>query len=502
MRFPRSASVAVLSLAACSAAVDPIQPVGAGSVLLPVRLGAADADGGRAVATDGAGNVLATGFASGTVDFDPGALALNRTAIGGTDIYLVRLTAEGTVSWATLAGGPGADLPFGVVATGDGGAVVAGSASAGTLCPNAVTNDGGRDAVVLRFDAQGVCQWAVSVGSAGDDEARAIALGAGGELYVAGVVSGPAVARDAATVLPGPIGGLGAGDAFVARIGSDGRLAWVRTLGGGEQDEGAGIAVDAAGNVYVGGLFTGTADLDPGPGTTVVQDAGGGDLFVARLTTAGDFTWGVRGGGVEGDRVGIGGVLVAPGGEVVVSGSFAGAATFGGGVSGGLARSLTSAGLADVFVARHDAATGALVDAFAVGGAGTDEGRAFAADGSGDLYVAGSFSGSADFDGTAGVLTRTAAGSAGATDAFVARYAITGTPRWVTTVGAPLTGAEAFTAATGLALGANDALWATGRFHGAAGFAPATGATTLTSLGASDAFVAQLARLDGRFERR
>jgi len=45
------------------------------------------------------------------------------------------------------------------------------------------------------------------------------------------------------------------------------------------------LAMDAAGNLYVVGYFTGTADFDPGAGVFEITGGGppNGDLFVAKL---------------------------------------------------------------------------------------------------------------------------------------------------------------------------------------------------------------------------
>ena len=67
-------------------------------------------------------------------------------------------------------------------------------------------------------------------------------------------------------------------------LAGDGDFVWAKQMGGTEDDEGYGIAVDAAGNVYTTGYFAGTADFDPGPGTCNLTSAGAWEIFVSKLS--------------------------------------------------------------------------------------------------------------------------------------------------------------------------------------------------------------------------
>lgn len=53
-----------------------------------------------------------------------------------------------------------------------------------------------------------------------------------------------------------------------------------------------GIDVDASGNVFTTGYYTGSvADFDPGSGVAGLPHVNGEDIFVLKLTTAGNFVW-------------------------------------------------------------------------------------------------------------------------------------------------------------------------------------------------------------------
>ena len=116
-------------------------------------------------------------------------------------------------------------------------------------------------------------------------------------------------------------------------------MQWVQTAGGIVNDLGYGIAVDASGNVYITGYFNDTATF----GTTSKTSAGSADIFVAKYSNAGSLQWVQTAGGTSYDLGN--GITVDASSNVYITGYFNGTATFG-------ATSKTSAGSADIFVAR------------------------------------------------------------------------------------------------------------------------------------------------------
>lgn len=122
-----------------------------------------------------------------------------------------------------------------------------------------------------------------------------------------------------------------------------------------------------------------------------------------------------------------------------------------------------------------------FVWAKAMGGADDDSGNSIAFDASGNLYTAGNFTGTADFDPGAGVFNLT---SAGGPAVFVSKFDASGNFVWAKTMGG--------TAATQIVLDASGNIYTTGYFQGTADFDPGAGLFNLISAGGADIFVSKL----------
>jgi len=144
------------------------------------------------------------------------------------------------------------------------------------------------------------------------------------------------------------------------------------------------VAVDAAGNSYLTGYFTGTTDFDPAKthvgNTDILTARGGHDAFVAKYAPDNSLIWAKRMGGTAAD---LGAKIAIDGsGNVYVTGSFTGTGDFG-------SVNLTSTGLVDGYVCKLSE-SGSTLWAKRWGAAGTnDTGFGVAVDANGNVYVAG-----------------------------------------------------------------------------------------------------------------
>ena len=231
------------------------------------------------------------------------------------------------------------------------------------------------------------------------------------------VLSLLALACGSDVTTPAPTGGqgaTGAGGSGQGGSGGSGGSPGQGGSGGSPGDEskrfgndmhawGNGVATDSSGNVVITGYFGGSVDFGGGP----LSSAGLADFFVAKYDGNGNHLWSKR----FGDSSSESGAEVATdgSGNVVITAGFEGSVDFGGGP-------LSSAGLADIFVAKFDG-SGNHLWSKRFGDSSSDKGASVATDGSGSVVITGYFFGSVDFG--SGPLTSASNG-----DGFVAKVAL------------------------------------------------------------------------------
>ena len=331
--------------------------------------------------------------------------------------------------------------------------------------------------------ASGDFAWAKSMGGTSSDTGLGITVDSSGNVYTTGSF------RETADFDPGAgtfnLTSAGGFDIFVSKLDSSGNFVWAKSMGGTGNDYGYSIAVDSNGNVYTTGIFSGTADFDPGAGTFNLTSAGGDDIFVSKLDSSGNFIWAKSMGGTGYDH-GFG-IAVDSNSNVYTTGFFSETADFDPGAG---TFNLTSAGGDDIFVSSYDIfvskldSSGNFVWAKGMGGTGYDSGYSIAVDSNGNVYTTGYFQGTADFNPGAGTFNLT---SAGVYDIFVSKLGGNGNFIWAKSMGG--TGNDY---GLGIAVDSSGNVYTTGHFSETADFDPGAGTFNLTSAGGYDIFVSKL----------
>lgn len=479
-----------------------------GSVLWGARIGSPSADTLPAITIDTVGNILLVGqFGSGSTvtayNADGTAFATTISA-SGSDAVLVKYSPNGVVQWIAKTGSGANDIGYSVATdsldavyiSGKGGAasVVTAYNASGTAFATTIPNGGAEDAFVVKYDSSGNVQWITRIASSGSDAAFSVAVDrTGSALYVAGNGGGSLTTtayNSDGTAFATTIPSAGNTDAILVKYNLSGFVQWVTRIASTGADIGAVVRVDASGNVYMTGTYTGTATAYNSDGTTFSTTIGnsGGEVFVVKYNSAGFVQWWARIGSPAADSTG--GIAIDSSGNVYAS--FQGGSTTGAitvyNAAGSSFGTLANVGLADTCIIKYNS-VGAVQWARRLASTGSDGIRGVSIGSNNDLYAIGSFGGSQLSVYSASTLVSTIP-NAGLIDGFVVKYNQNGAPQWTARIGS-----TADDSALGTSTDSSGNVYVTGAtgagvtttFYNADGSAFAT---TLTSTG-TDAYLAK-----------
>jgi hypothetical protein len=364
------------------------------------------------VAVAASGNVWAVGGATFN-PVTPTSDALQPSLRGAGDAFLVELRPDGTVAYATYLGGSGYDFAKGVAVDAAGNVYVVGrTASSDFPTTRDAFQPGSRgdDGFLTKLSPDGrTILYSTYLGGSAVDEPAAVAVDAGGRVYLTGNTYSADFPRTADAVRTSAVGE----EVFYTRFSASGTIEYSTLLGGSGGDVAGGLAVDAAGNTYLAG-YTSSPDFTLRRAMKAVYPSTSGSQgFLAKFTAAGlDFSTYV--GGSNSDQayaVAVSGTGVYVGG-LACSGDFPGAPRPG-------APASACAGAAFVSTLRTDGS--AVVATVLFDGSGFDDRvLGLATDSSDNVYATG-YTNSRDFPTTPDA--QQVAPSA-AIDAFFAKLSI------------------------------------------------------------------------------
>jgi hypothetical protein len=212
-----------------------------GDFIWAKQIGGIGYDFGNDITFDNSDNLCITGQFNGTCDFDPGFNTFNLTAIGGSDVFILKLNSSGDFLWVK------------------------------------------------------------QLGSSMNDSGKSINVDNSGEIYVSGFfLDAVTINLSSGNITLTPFGGT---DVFIAKINSLGDLLWAKQIGGTNSETSIASAVDNDGNLYCAGVFKDLVDFNPGSPTFYLQSEGNYDIFLTKFSPSGEFNWAVKMGGVNEDYV-------------------------------------------------------------------------------------------------------------------------------------------------------------------------------------------------------
>ena len=352
-------------------------------------------------------------------------------------------------TWNTFLGGTDNYAAYSIAVDSSGNVYVVGDSSASWGSPVRAfkVNGSNPDAFVAKLNSNGVLQWNTFLGGPGMDAGRGVAVDSSGYVYVCGGDTGPWGINPVRAF-------TGDGDAFAARLNSNGVLLWNTFLGGTGKDQGVRIAADSNGNVYMVG------HSNAAWGSPLRDYSSDYDVFAVKLDSSGTLLWNTFLGGNSPDYSG--GIALDSSGNVYVVGDSS--ATWDNPV-----RAYT--GSSDAFAAKLNSSGAFQWNTF-LGGMGDDYGRGITADSSGNVYLTG-YSNASWGSPTSAYTSDD--------DAFAARLESSGALLWNTFLGG-----------TGKDRGAGIAVDSSGNIYVSGGSESAWGSPARAFTGNGDVFAARL----------
>jgi uncharacterized delta-60 repeat protein len=281
---------------------------------------------------------------------------------GWIDIFIAKYNPNGTLEWAKSAGGPGDDEGYGITTLSDNSTVATGyfgdthqepaTFGKGETNQTLLTPVDGKDIFIAKYNSNGTLAWAKRAGYSNEEGSKAIASLTDNSTvltgyYVNSTVFGPGEANE--TTLTS----VTSNDIFIARLNTDGTLAWAKSAGGPTwQDDGSGIAALSDNSCVITGFFNNSATFAPGESNeTVLTSTGEVDIFIAKYSSDGSLVWVKNQGGEDWEK----GFAITslPDNSIAATGWFLGDSTFGAGETN--ETTLTAFNFySDIFVARFE----------------------------------------------------------------------------------------------------------------------------------------------------
>lgn len=233
----------------------------------------------RAINIDREGNVFLAGEATDDVKFGNSTVK----SAGGMDFFVAKLDPKGQILWAHMGGGSLVDRGYGVAADAEGNCYVTGhyQSTDADFSGRKLVNRGDYDLFVAKYDRGGVLQWIQTAGGKGYDYGHGIAVDPKGDIVITGAVVGESDFGGA------PIPNEPGSHIFCAKYHADGALVWSKVATGKASGSGHGVAIDGKGNIYIGGLSAGTGQFGDKPLSTPT----GSSAVVAKLSPGGEVLW-------------------------------------------------------------------------------------------------------------------------------------------------------------------------------------------------------------------
>ncbi len=433
----------------------------------------------RGMAMDSSGNFIVVGSFEGTVDFNPTAANVSRTAVDDEDMYLAKYDASGQLIWVNTTGGTNRDRWTFVHTDGNNNIVVGGSVwETADLDPSGntynVTSGNLYDAVLAKYDSLGNFLWGFNFFSNNGYSSPELEIDAVGNIYINGSTWDDSINFNPLGT-PHYIGAPNKHFYYQARYTPNGLLDWIHAT-----EVSSTFAYESSelfnNTIYILRGYVDTLDLDPSANDFIITPGAFGTYYLARYDLDGNFIDAA----VMPDLSSVyaAELQADSSGNLFMYGYYQYSVDFDPSPNDA---TITPVGQQDGYVAHYNA-DGTFNWVFQFGGSSFDGVVGLAVGDSGQFYVGGVFSGSADVDPSAGTDILTG----GSWQPFIAKYDTTQTLHWSAHLSS-----SGFVNAPSRLIYHEGKITTHGLFSGTIDFDPAATDTLFTAGSSGDCFLAQ-----------
>ena len=383
------------------------------------------------VANDKSGQVYATGFFTGTVDFDPSANVANLVSNGGQDIFVAKYDANGNYDWAFNLGSNMADRGIDIVLDNFGNVIITGyfldsmDFDPDPLIEVQLVGNPwpAKNAFIAKYTNTGLFIWANHLGTG---TGNGVAVDDNNNIYGTGEIDSNHDFDPSANTATFPSNG--SFDAYLVKYDFSGNYVFAQLMGSNLRDVGHSVLVDNNDNPVIAGYYSENANFGQTASGSLVTLAWSGDedMFLAKYDPNGNNLFALSSTGMLAERAYDLGVDAAD--NIYVTGYFEDSANFDPNQS---IPALQNAGARDIFLAKYDD-SGNYIWANAMGGTFLDEANGISVDGAGNSILTGFFSFNADLDPSSNTASFTGIGSQ---DLFASCYSPNGDYAWGFNIG-------------------------------------------------------------------
>jgi len=266
-----------------------------GNLIWAKTFGSTSSDDLKKITLDALGNLYLTGYIGDDTDFDPGVNTsiISISGSSNKDMYILKLYSSGEYVWAKTMGGGGVTQGAAIKLDNQGniyiGARYSGTADfdPGMGVANHTASGIPIDNVIVKLDSQGDYVWSKGITGPNNDNVFGLGIDSQGDVYSC-VMFQDLVDFDPSAGVDN-INSIGYQDAYLTKLDTDGNYIWTKTFGSAGDDQAYSVDFDGAGNIYLTGTYSETADFDPSSGIANFSTNGGTDIFLVIMDLNGNY---------------------------------------------------------------------------------------------------------------------------------------------------------------------------------------------------------------------